>query len=130
MIGPLGGISRQELADDQILLRTRQQPGRRIARHHGGTAQQAERVGRERAHHGLRRRSRAGDASLDASPEGLCRPAAEREDEDPLWIDPFGDPGDDRLHQRGRLAGARRPTHQQRAAVVRDDLPLHGIKGR
>ncbi len=131
-LGPVVGtelveVAAKEVADQQVLLGAGQQPGRRLAAHHGLTPQQPERVGMERP--GQRLADRARQPRGDPVAEFRRGPAAEREDQDLLRVDAVAlDPVDDRLHQRRGLPGARPGEHEQRPAAVFDHLALRGVE--
>jgi len=65
---------------------------------------------------------------LDPVAQPAGRPPAERQREDPVGRRAVGDPGGDRLHERGGLPGAGAAEHEQGAVAVLRHRPLRGIE--
>ncbi len=133
---PLGVRIGEQVADDGVLLRARQQARRGLVRLGGRVPQQAEGVRREGAHdrfgHGRRPRRTvvATESHLKAVAQRSGGPTPEREDENPARLHPLGDPRRDRLDQRGRLAGAGTADDQQRPGPVGDHRQLGLVQCR
>jgi hypothetical protein len=74
---------------------------------------------------------RRAEPQRDALPQFLGGLAAEGEHEQPAGVDAaVGDPLGHGLDEGGGLAGARPGQHEQRTALVLDDLALGGVEHR
>ena len=124
---PLLGVGGEQFADDQILLRSGEQARGRVAELGGRAAQDAEGVGVERAHQRLRRHVLRHPGLDPVAQPGRAAPA-ERQHQHLVGRRALGDPGGDRLHQRGGLAGARPAEHEQGALAVRGDGTLRVVE--
>ncbi len=132
-VGPapaaVGGLAAQQPAHLQQLLGAGQQRGRLVPGQHELAADQGVGVAVE----GQRQRppGRRAQAQGDPLPELLGRLAAEGEHEQPGRIDAtVGDSLGHGLDEGGGLAGAGPGQHEQRAALVLDDLALGGVEHR
>ncbi len=130
--GPVVGtelfdVATEQLADQQVLLGTGEQPRRRLTAQDRLATQQPERVGVERA--GQRLAYRAGEPPGDPLPQLVRGAAAEGEYQDVLWIDTVAlDPVDHRLDQRRGLARAGPGEDEQRATAMVDDRALRRVE--
>ncbi len=122
-------VAAQQLADDEVLLRPRQQPWHRLPAQRRVGPEQAERVGVEGS--GDRLADGTAEPHGDALAEFGRRAAAEREHERLLRRDLLAlDALHDRLDDHGCLAGARAGEHQEGAAAVLDRGPLRVVQHR